>query len=113
MKNKPIIISVVALTVLVEGALMISIFYTIGDARLGYQVLRLLFQLILLFYILQENSKIATFILTFYHIVAILLLYKSKNASELLAQLLIVYHVLIGLLVYFHEFIERKIKKTN
>jgi len=115
MKEKPILVTAIILTILVELTLMFLVYNKIGSERLPVQIGRLVFQLILIIWMLSSNSNTALFILTAYHVITGLLILNSNNSAELFGQILILYHFVIGLLIYFHDWLEHqlKIKKLN
>lgn len=109
MKEKPILILALSLTIIVELLLMVLVYNKVGYERLPSQTGRLIVQSILICWILNSKSNIGLFLLTAYHIVTSLLILYSSNSSELFGKLLIGYHIGIGLVIYFHDWIENKI----
>jgi len=105
MKQRPILISAIILTLIVEVVLMVLVYNKIGGERLPSQLGRLTVQLI--FWVLSSKSNTGLFILTAYHIVSGLIGMYSKSSTELLGQLL------IGLVIYFHDWIENQIRIKN
>ncbi|MET2986130.1 hypothetical protein [Aureibaculum conchae] len=109
MKNRPILISAIILVIIIEVVLMILVYHKIGDERLPGQVVRLLFQLILIAFILIRKSNIALLILSGYYIITgiyALYMLSNPNSIELAYGL---YIIGIGILIYFHDWIESKL----
>ncbi len=113
MKQRPVLISAIILTIIVELILMILVYNKIGGERLTTQIGRLTIQLILIFWVLSSKSNVGLFLLTAYHIVTGLFGMYSKGSTELLGQILISFHLIIGLVIYFHDWIESKIGIKN
>lgn len=113
MKERPILILAIALTLAVELILMILVYNKVGTERLPSQIVRLIFQLILIFWILSSKSNIGLFLLAGYHIISGLFGMYSKGSAELLGQILIGFHLIIGVVIYFHNWIENKIGIKN
>ena len=113
MKKRPILIVAIALTLAVELILMILVYNKVGAERLPSQIGRLIFQLILIFWILSSKSNIGLFLLTAYQIISGLFGLYSKGSTELLGQILIGFHFIIGIIIYFHDWIENKIGIKN
>lgn len=115
MKERPVLILAIILTVIIELILMILVYNKVGAERLPYQTGRLIIQLFLITLILTSKSNIALFLLAAYHIVSGLFGIYSKGSTELLGQVLISFHLIIGIIIYFHDWIENKlgINKTN
>ncbi|PKV50916.1 hypothetical protein ATE84_2985 [Aquimarina sp. MAR_2010_214] len=113
MKDRPVLISAIILTIIIEIILMILVYNKIGSERLPTQIGRLTIQLILIFWVLSSKSNVGLFLLTAYHIVTGLFGMYSKGSVELLGQILIGFHLLIGLVIYFHDWIENKIEIKN
>lgn len=113
MKERPILILAILLTLVVELILMFLVYYKFGGQRLPSQIGRLIFQLILIFLVLNSKSNIGLFLLTGYHIVSGLFGIYSKGSTELLGQILIGFHFIIGIVLYFHDWFESKIGIKN
>ena len=113
MKNRPILISAIILTIIVELILMILVYNKVGAERLTSQIGRLTVQLILIFWILSTRTNTGLFLLTAYHIVSGLFGMYSKGSTELLGQILIGFHFIIGIIIYFYDWIENKIGIKN
>jgi len=113
MKERPILILAILLTIAVELILIILTYNKVGYIRLPYQIGRLTFQLFLIFWILSSKSNIGLFLLAGYHIISGLLGIYSKVSTELLGQVLIGFHLIIGIVIYFHDWIESKIGIKN
>jgi len=113
MKERPVLISAIILTIIVELILIILVYNKVGSERLPSQIGRLIFQLIFITLILTRKSNVGLFLLTAYHIVSGLLIWYSSNSDELFGKILIVYHIGIGLIIYFHDMIESKLKIKN
>ena len=75
--------------------------------------LTLAIELILIFWILSSKSNIGLFLLADYHIISGLFGMYSKGSAELLGQILIGYHLTIGVIIYFQDWIENKIGIKN
>ena len=114
MKERPILILAITLTLVVELILMILVYNKVGPERLPSQIGRLIIQLILIFWVLSSKSNVGLFLLAGYHIVSGIFGLSSKGSTELLGQILIGFHIIIGVIIYFHDWIENKIgiKKT-
>lgn len=113
MKERPILISAIILTLLIELTLIILVYNKIGAERLPSQIGRLAVQLILILWILSSKSSTGLFLLAAYHIVSGLFGIYSKGSTELLGQVLIGFHFIIGIVIYFHDWIESKIGIKN
>ncbi|WOI23491.1 hypothetical protein [Nonlabens ulvanivorans] len=113
MKERPVLILAIILTINVELILMILVYNKVGGERLPSQIIRLAVQLILIFWILSAKSNTGLFLLTAYHIVSGLFGLYSKGSAELLGQVLIGFHFVIGIVIYFHDWIENKIGIKN
>lgn len=113
MKERPVLISAIILTIIVELTLMILVYNKVGAERLPSQVGRLIVQLILIFWALSSKTNTSLFLLAGYHIVSGLLGMNSKGSTELLGQILIGFHFIIGIVIYFHDWIENKIGIKN
>lgn len=113
MKNRPILISAIILTIIVEIILMILVYNKVGGERLPSQIGRLTVQLILIFWVLSSKTNTGLFLLAGYHIVSGMFGMYSKGSTELLGQVLIGFHFIIGILIYFHDWIENKIGIKN
>ncbi|WP_336127319.1 hypothetical protein [Mesoflavibacter sp. CH_XMU1422-2] len=113
MKERPVLISAIYLTLIVELILMVLVYNKVGTERLPSQIGRLIFQLILIFWILSSKSNVGLFLLAGYHIISGLFGMYSKGSSALLGQILICFHLIIGVLIYFHDWIENKIGIKN
>jgi len=109
MKERPVLVLAIILTLIVELILMVLVYNKVGGERLPAQIGRFVVQLILIFWILSSKSNIGLFLLTAYHIVSGLFGMYSKGSTELLGQILIGFHLIIGLIIYFHDWIENKI----
>jgi len=113
MKERPILITAIILTLIVELTLMIFVYNKVGAERLPSQFGRLAVQLILIFWTLGSKSNIALFLLAGYHIISGLFGLYSKDSAELLGPVLIGFHFIIGITIYFHDWIENKIGIKN
>ena len=113
MKKRPVLISAISLTLIVELILMILVYNKVGTERLPSQIGRLTFQLIFITMILTRKSNIGLFLLASYHIFSGLFGLYSKGSSEFLGQILIGFHFIIGIIIYFHDWIENKIGIKN
>ena len=113
MKERPVLISAIVLTLVVELILMVLVYNKVGSERLPSQIGRLIFQLIFITLIITRKSNVALFFLVAYHIVSGLFGMYSKGSFELLGQILIGFHIIIGLVIYFHDWIENKIGIKN
>jgi len=113
MKERPVLVSAIILTIIVEIILMVLVYNKVGSERLPSQIGRLTVQLILISWILSSKSNTGLFLLTAYHIVSGLFGMYSKGSAELLGQILIGFHFIIGIIIYFHDWIESKIGIKN
>lgn len=113
MKERPILISAIILTLIVELILMILVYNKIGGERLPTQIGRLIVQIVLILWVLNSKSNVGLFLLTAYHIVTGLFGMYSRGSDELLGQILIGFHLIIGLVIYFHDWIEERIGIKN
>ncbi|MGV6831437.1 MAG: hypothetical protein ACWA5P_07745 [bacterium] len=109
MKKRPILISAIILTLIIELILMILVYHKVGTERLPSQLGRLTIQLILISWVLSSKRNTGLFLLAGYHIVSGLLGLNSRGATALLGQVLIGFHLVIGIVIYFHDWIEHKI----
>lgn len=113
MKERPILIVAIILTLIVELVVIFLVYNKVGTERLPSQIGRLTVQLILIFWVLKSKTNTGLFILAAYHIVSGLFGMYSKGATELLGQILISFHCIIGIVLYFHDWIESKIGIKN
>jgi hypothetical protein len=113
MRKRPVLVSAIILTIIVEIILMILVYNKVGGERLPSQIGRLIVQLILIIWVLSSKSNIGLFLLVAYHIVSGMFGIYSKGSTELLGQLLIGFHLIIGIVIYFHDWIESKIGIKN
>lgn len=113
MKRRPILIIAVLITILIEIVLIILVYNKIGNERLPAQIGRLVFQIILILWILSSKSNTALFLLMAYHVIDGLIIINSSKATEIQNIILTIYHFVIGLAIYFHDWIEHKLKKTE
>ena len=113
MKERPVLISAIVLTIIVELILIVLVYNKVGAERLPSQIGRLIFQLVFIILILTRKSNVALFLLVAYHIVSGLFGMYSKGSTELLGQILIGFHIIIGIVIYFHDWIENKIGIKN
>jgi hypothetical protein len=109
MKERPVLISAIIITIIIELTLIVLVYNKVGTQRLPSQIGRLSIQLILIFWIFGSKSNIALFLLAGYHIISGIFGLYSKGSAELLGQLLIGFHLVIGIIIYFHDWIESKI----
>ncbi|WP_299887790.1 hypothetical protein [uncultured Lacinutrix sp.] len=113
MKDRPVLILAIILTVVVEIILMVLVYNKIGGERLPTQIGRLIVQMILILWVLNSKSNVGLFLLMAYHIVIGLFGMNSRGSAELLGQILIGFHLIIGLVIYFHDWIENRIGIKN
>ena len=113
MKERPILISVIILTLIVELVLIILVYEKIGGDRLPSQIGRLIFQLICISFILIRKSNIALFLLSGFHIITALFFLFMNASPDLTDKMFGFYHIGIGLIIYFHDWIENKLKIKN
>ena len=113
MKKRPVLISAIVLTLVVELILIILVYNRIGTERFPSQFGRLIFQLVLIFWILNSKTNIGLFLLAGYHIISGLFGLYSKGSAELLGQILIGFHFIIGIVIYFHDWIESRFRIKN
>lgn len=109
MKGRPVLISAIILSIIVELVVMVSVYDKIGGERLPFQITRLFFQIICVFLILTSKSNVSLFLPAAFHIVSVLYGLYSNSSTELLRQIFIGYHLLIGPIIYFHDWIESEI----
>jgi hypothetical protein len=113
MKERPILILAIVLTLLVELVLMIVVYNKVGAERLPSQIGRLIFQIILILWILNSKTNIGLFLLAGYHIISGLFGIYSNGSAELFGQILIGFHFIIGIVIYFHDSIESRFGIKN
>ncbi len=113
MRERPVLISVIILTLIVEIVLMLLVYEKIGGERIPIQIGRLIFQLICISFVLIRKSNIALFLLSGFHIITGLFFLYMNSSSELIDKMFGFYHVAIGLIIYFHDWIENKLKIKN
>ena len=113
MKERPILISAIILTLIVELILIILVYNKVGTERLPSQIGRLIFQLIFITMVLTRKSNVGLFLLVAYHIVSGVFGIYSDGSTELLGQILIGFHLIIGIIIYFHDWVEEKIGIKN
>ena len=109
MKSRPVLILAIILTITVEISLMILVYNKIGGERFPTQIVRLIVQIVLILWVLNNKSNIGLFLLAAYHILIGLFGMYSRGSAELLVQVLIGFHLIIGLVIYFHDWIEDRI----
>ncbi|NHM07984.1 hypothetical protein G4D82_12185 [Flavobacterium sp. CYK-4] len=112
MKDRPILFYAIILSILVEFLLIIVVYTSVGALRLPAQITRLTIQLILIAFIFTKKSNSALLGLAGYHIFSGLVNLAYINSS-VLTKILFAYHVGIGLIIYFHDYLEEKIKSKS
>lgn len=112
MKERPVLIYTIIITLLVELCFIVLVYQKIGGERLPSQIGRVILQLFLINMVVFNRSKTGLFLLAGYHIMTSVLSY-SRNSSELYAQLLIAYHLIVGFVIWFHEWIEERLIKVK
>ena len=110
MKDRPILITTILLTLIVELIIIGLVYKEVGAQRLPSQILRVLFQLILIGFIISKKSNPAFLTLTGFHIFTALVHFGSFEKSGLVGVLFIIYHIVIGVIIYFHDWFEEKLK---
>lgn len=105
MKERPVLISAIILTLIIELILIFLIYHKVGSERLPYQISRLFIQLVFIILILISKSNIGIFLLAAYHILTGFLIWHSMNSTELYGKLITIYHFVISLVIYFHDMI--------
>ena len=113
MKERPVLISAIILTLIVEVVLMILVYEKIGSERLPSQIGRLIFQLICISFILIRKSNIALFLLSGFHIITGLFFLYMNSSPDLTDKMFGSYHIVTALILYFHDWIENKLKIKN
>jgi len=113
MKDRPILIITIILTLFVELIIIGLVFKEVGPQRLPSQILRILFQLILIGFIISKKSNAALLTLTGFHIFTAILHFGAFEKSGLVGMLFIIYHIVIGVIIYFHDWFEEKLKIKN
>jgi hypothetical protein len=110
MKNRPILAIAIILTLLVEIIIVILVFNEVGSQRLPSQLLRILFELILIGFIFYRKSNAALLTLAGFHIFTGIVHFGGLEKSGLLGEVLMIYHIVIGVIIYFHDWVEEKLK---
>ena len=114
MKNRPILITAIILSLFVELLLIILVYKEIGSERLPSQSIRILFQLILIGFIISKKSNGALLTLSGFHIFSAFINFGGLEKSGLVGEILIIYHIAVGVIIYFHNWFEDKLKiKSN
>ncbi|MBF7092642.1 hypothetical protein IUY40_13985 [Flavobacterium sp. ALJ2] len=113
MKDRPILITTIILTLFVELIIIGLVFKEVDSQRLPSQILRVLFQLILIGFIISKKSNAALLALTGFHIFTAILHFGALDKSGLVGVLFIIYHIVIGVIIYFHDWFEEKLKIKN
>jgi hypothetical protein len=114
MKHRPILMISIILSLLVELILIILVYKEVGLQRLPSQSLRILFELILIGFIISKKSNGALLTLAGFHIFSAVINFGGLEKSGLVGEILIIYHIVIGVIIYFHDWFEDKLKiKSN
>lgn len=101
------------MTIIVEVVLIILVYIKIGGERLPQQIVRLIFQLILIAFILIRKSNIALLTLSGYFIITgIYALYMINNPNSFEFSFGL-YNIVIGIIIYFHDWIESKLNLNH
>ncbi len=109
MRERPVLYAAIISTLLVEVVLMIMVYQKIGPERLPFQAGRLIIQIILILFIVFQNSSKALFILTAYHFLSGLIGLMGCADCNWLQYSITIFHICIALIIYFHDNIENKI----
>ena len=113
MKKRPVLILAIILTLIVELILILLVYNKVGHERLPSQIGRLIFQLICISFIIFRKSNIALFLLSGFHVITALYFFYMNSSSDLTEKLFGFYHICIGIMIYFHDWIENKLKIKN
>nr|WP_315154526.1 hypothetical protein [uncultured Flavobacterium sp.] len=113
MKDRPILMIAIILSLLFELILIILVYREVGSQRLPSQLLRILFQLTLIGFIISKKSNNALLTLAGFHIFSALINFGGLEKSGLVGEILIFYHIAIGIIIYFHDWFEDKLKIKN
>ena len=81
----------------------------IGGEKIPTQFTRILLQIILVFWIIGNKSKVALFLLTAFHIFSGFYILYFNQSFDALSLFLMIFHLTVGFIIYFHEWIEQKI----
>jgi hypothetical protein len=110
MKDRPVLKVAILISLLVEILLIILVFRKAGWERMPVQLVRIFIQINLALLILFQKSNVSLFILSGYHILASVYAWGFGDMRETVIIILAVYHFITGLVIYFHEWLEEKIK---
>jgi hypothetical protein len=114
MKERPILISAIILSIMVELIIIFLVYDKIGSKRLPEQSIRLLIEIILISLIIVKRSNTALLGLAGLHLLSGLLNWNTIHSSGIIGQILSIYHFAIALVIYFHDYLENLLttKKT-
>lgn len=101
----------ILLTLIFEVTVAVLVYKEIGDSRLTINIVRLIIQLLLLFWILSSKSRIPVYIITFYHVIIGLQFF--TNDISLTYAVFGLYHLIIGLMIYFSDEIDLRLKRFS
>lgn len=113
MKERPILITAIIISIIVELIIIFLVYDKIGTERLPRQSIRLFLQVVLIVFIIKEKSNKALLILASLHIFSGLINWASIHSSGIFGQILTVYHFAIALIIYFHDSLENLFTKNN
>ena len=113
MKERPILITAIIISIIVELIIIFLVYDKIGTERLPKQSIRLFLQVVLIVFIIKEKSNKALLILASLHIFSGLINWASIHPSGIFGQILTVYHFAIALIIYFHDSLENLFTKNN
>ena len=100
-KNWVIYISII-FTILFEVILAVLVYNKIGSERIGLSIFRTFIQIAFLWIIAKNNSKILTYLMTFYHIIVCLTFFYKLSSDIIINLIFGFYHIIIGLVIYFN-----------
>jgi hypothetical protein len=106
MKERPILITAIILSLIVEFIIILLVFNKIGSERLPAQSIRLFIEIVLISLIVIKKSNKALLVLAGLHIFTGLLQWGTIHSSGIVGQILSIYHFVIALLIYFHDYLE-------
>ena len=104
MQDRQVLKVAILITLLLEAFLIIAVFIKIGPDRIGFQVPRVLIQLLLISFV-YRNSEKALLGLCAYHILTAALIY-AQGDDDIHTMLFVGYHMIIGLVMYFHKYLD-------
>jgi hypothetical protein len=101
------------ITVLFEITLIALVYQKIGADQLPMQLVRLGLQVTFLLLLMEKESKIIMYLLTFYHLFTAMALFSSFLEVDVIGKSIVVYHLVLMLLIYFYSVIDEKLNPSK